>query len=255
MSWLFTAANLAWWFVALLSRLCAAAASVVKSDKAEEFSKVSGVETGPSEVRLPVLTRDETLLDASTAADDNPADRETSDFVKFVQDTVIPEFFRQRDKGHSEFAVLILPKADSLSGIGRIDLLPRKPRVKRKQPLYPTVNQGHVNYIVARPDQDNHCEATLLRHLPALWSTCKRKAGYTPTHIVLYTWIQPCAGCTAAILRSLSAHPASTLAPPNVVVAYTVRWKRISDEENAANKSRLVDSGIRVIRVKYAVDL
>lgn len=251
MSWLYTAANLAWSIVALLLRLCTTAVNSGSGGKAAGNPSVKVVESS----LLPALTH-ETLLGVPSSEGGDALDRDTSDFVKFVQTTVIPNFFRQRDKGHSEFAVLFLSKAETLSDIGQVNLLPRKPLVKRKQPFYPTVNQGHVNYIVARPDQDNHCEANLLRHLPALWSSCRRKGGYTPTHVVLYTWIQPCGACTAAIIRTLSAHPASTLAgPANLVIAYTVRWKRISDEENEINKQRLVDSGVRVIRVKYAVDL
>ena len=246
MTWLFTAANLAWSIVALLLRLCATAAAAVGSG-----GKAAGSSANPV---LPesssAVTRETTLLPTSPVVN-----RESSDFSKFIQSIVIPGFFRQRDKGHSEFAVLLLPKAETLSDIGQVDLLPRKPLVKRKQPFYPTVSQGHVNYMVARPDQANHCEATLLRHLPALWSSCKRKGAYTPTHIILYTWIQPCAGCTSAIIQTLSGYPASTLAPAKVVVVYTVRWKRISEEENEYNKKRLVDSGISVIRVKFSIDL
>eukprot|EP00731_Ephydatia_muelleri_P010077 Em0005g663a len=175
MSWLYTAANLAWSIVALLLRLCATAVNSGSGGKAAGNPSVKVVESS----LLPALTH-ETLLGVPSSEGGDALDRDTSDFVKFVQTTVIPNFFRQRDKGHSEFAVLFLSKAETLSDIGQVNLLPRKPLVKRKQPFYPTVNQGHVNYIVARPDQDNHCEANLLRHLPALWSSCRRKGGYTP---------------------------------------------------------------------------
>lgn len=252
MSWLYTAANLAWSIVALLLRFCAAAGG--SGGKAAGNPSVKAATTS-SESSLPASTQ-ETLLGVSPSDYGDSLDRDTSDFVKFIQTTVIPNFFRQRDKGHSEFAVLFLPKAETLSSICQVGFLPQKPLVRRKQPFYPTVNQGHVNYMVARPDQDSHCEANLLRHLPALWSSCKRRARYTPTHVVLYTWIQPCSACTAAIVRSLSVYPGSTLPTrANLVIAYTVRWKRVSDEENERNRRRLVDSGVRVVRVKYAVDL
>lgn len=110
-------------------------------------------------------------------------------------------------------------------------------------PTFPQ-DDNLCNYVTARPEQRRHAEELLLDELSTLISNyslpCKS--------IVLYTWFLPCINCKDKIINTLSPYIRSE---HQVILAYTIKMKDITDEESTLIVKDLEKAGITVKKVEY----
>ena len=173
------------------------------------------------------------------------------EFEAFIQETVIPNFHKQRQQG-DQFATLILINEADLKDIQNTVFFPhdwcQRPLTDRTHYFSPPDDQC-VNYIAARPRPTEvrtiHAEKTLMEKLHSLWNAYLTKFHSCPKHIILYTWMMPCNGCTRDIKRNLSQYHS-----PSKIVAYTIEWKE-THQEHESNRNMLQNAGIAVIQVPY----
>ena len=173
--------------------------------------------------------------------------------IGFIQ-TIIDKFNGQREVG-DQFAVVVLSRERELRDFGRMTFRPcdhtHNPFVNCQHIFYPP-RQHYGNYVVARPGrrfwyESVHAEMIILSEMDSLLEAYRRAEGCDPTYILLYSWMMPCSECTSAIITlrgSLSMNS-------QIVVAYTIDWKGISEEENDYNRDWLYAAGIIVQKVEY----
>ena len=171
-----------------------------------------------------------------------------AELQEFIKKTIIPNFHKQREEG-DQFAVLIIE-----ASLRNIVFQPcdntGRPHVDRDHPFYPPTYQC-VNYIAARPHKAMgftiHTEKILMQQLESLWANYRKNFHAYPNHIILYSWMMPCSHCTQAIIGKMSKYTST-----GKVVAYTINWKGIPEDENENNRTCLQQAGIHVIRVRYS---
>ena len=163
------------------------------------------------------------------------------EFREFMK-KVISLFHGQRLQG-DQFAVLLFTTESRLNRMGEMQFQPRDPLVNNRYPYFPRDNLG--NYIVARPDEGDHCEKIIFHQRRLLHNAYRN---VNPKCIILYSWILPCTGCTNEILRYYR-----NISPPRpkMIVIFTVHWDELTDEENERNIDRMRQAEIIVERVRY----
>ena len=176
-------------------------------------------------------------------------------FHSFIARRVIPGFEGQRQQGDQFAVLLLIPESD----LNNINLMSLQPLDNNQQPLVNKANcycpnrQRYRNYVAARPRLNCqgtavHSEITLLQELPHLWEAFVRSYGYTPSYVILYSWMMPCPYCTERICQTLQN---TAYENTSVIVAYTIDWKKISVAENKKSRDTLQAAGIKVEQVRY----
>ena len=163
------------------------------------------------------------------------------EFREFMK-KVISLFHRQRLQG-DQFAVLLFTTENRLNRMGEMQFQPSYPLVNNRYPYFPRDNLG--NYIVARPDEGDHCEKIIFHQRHLLQDIYRN---VNPKCIILYSWILPCTGCTNEILRY---YRKISTPRPKMIVIFTVHWDELPDEENKRNIDQMRQAEIIVERVPY----
>ena len=168
-------------------------------------------------------------------------------FHSFIAQRVIPGFEGQRQQRY-QFAVLLLIPERDLNNIHSMNFQPQdnnqQPLVNNAYHYWPSPTH-YRNYVAARPQGTLHSEITLLQELPHLWEAFVANYRVIPSYVILYSWMMPCPDCTERICQTFQNTNTS------VIVAYTIDWKEIPDDDNEKSRNRLQASGIKVEKVKY----
>lgn len=151
---------------------------------------------------------------------------------------LVDRFEGQRIKGY-QFAVLFLSPEADVSDTGRVKIW-AKTGAEDTNSTYSThpLDNYFGNFIVARPNGQQHAEKLLMGKFDKLWSKnqdCKT--------IVLYTWLLPCNSCADKIAKVLGSRE------EEVIVLYTSIVKDMQNEDYTCSKDKLRKAGIKVEQV------
>lgn len=176
--------------------------------------------------------------DVEAAVDSLP-----QEFHRFMQ-KVISKFQEQRVEG-DQFAVLFLVSESDIRNIGSTQF--HNPHnngdlTNNVVPFWPPDDQWD-NYIVARVDKESfpgtsiHSEMMLLNRAHKLCECYNRINHTKPYFIILFSWMMPCRHCTDYLIHTFFKGPnASIFGQKQVIVAYTIDWKK--DYENVEESRR-----------------
>ncbi len=172
-------------------------------------------------------------------------------FHRFVRTKIIPTFRMQCKDSDERFAVLVFSHVTSLRDVRhtrfRQITFNGQPLVNPSLVTYPEAYR-YENYVVARPDGNNHPEVLITKQVPNLLAGFgKAERCYIrnpiPTFGILYCSSLPCSQCTGKIIDSLS-----TVCRKRMVVAYG-QQEDDDTKEAKANFQRMVDAGISVVKI------
>ena len=191
-------------------------------------------------------------------------------FKRFINETIIEYFKDQRSLGQQQFAVVLVSDRDFYNTThNTMSFAPNKtgrPVLDREYSVMPRDKCTYHNYIVARPEDNNHhSEEEIFRktlfqgnefdrsvthesHFTYLWRAYRNRHNTPPKYILLYSWNQPCSRCTDVIIEAFEESPYNHA---NVTVVYTTNWASEDKDEQEAARNKLVEKGITVIYVRY----
>ena len=163
-----------------------------------------------------------------------------NDFDKFIRKVIVPKFEQQRlyDR-QKQFAVLLLATEEDLRDIRQMKFYPNDPPITNNCKLsMPDNEMDYRNYIVARPENDNHhAEKEIFGHLDQLWNSfIRHNHGIPPKCFILYSWNFPCTKCTQLVINSFNKPPYKSV---SVIVAATAFWEKERHEVRYQNEKKM----------------
>ena len=178
-------------------------------------------------------------------------------FSKFIIDTIVPFFNKQRLVAN-QFAVVVLLSEEDIDNICGTRFIPsngRKPTLNKYHPSMPHNAIHYGNYIVARPNGSWHSEEEIFGKYSSidslfsrLWTAYVKRYHSRPKCILLYSWNLPCSRCTDVIIRSLND---DTYRRTSAIVAYSTYWQKELGEQYTENEEKLKNENITVEGVRY----
>ena len=178
-------------------------------------------------------------------------------FSKFIIDTIVPLFNKQRLTAN-QFAVVVLLSEEDIDNIGSTRFIPSnggKPILNKYHPAMPHNAIHYSNYIVARPNNRWHSEEEIFGKYSSidspfsrLWTAYIKRNHSRPKCVLLYSWNLPCSRCTDVIIRSLND---DTYSCTSVIVAYSTYWQKELGSQYIENEGKLKKENITVEEVRY----
>ena len=180
-------------------------------------------------------------------------------FSKFIIDTIVPFFNKQRLVAN-QFAVVVLLSEEDIDNICGTRFVPsngRKPTLNKYHPSMPHNAIHYGNYIVARPNGSWHSEEEIFGKRSSidspfsqLWTAYVKRNHSRPKCILLYSWNLPCSQCTDVIITSLND---DTYRCTSAIVAYSTYWQKELGEQYTENEEKLKNENITVEEVRYPI--